>query len=123
MGDDGGAHRVRAAFVSKIAKAVEKALATADPDREEDAGDIPGLVFGHAEHAGPLKQRRQQAEHEMVFAGRNLEPLPSIWLAGQGIDTRCVAMAVEESEHLRTGCDALEHFSEGGMAGHGKSPE
>jgi hypothetical protein len=63
-------------------KPSNQTFATADPDREEDAGDIACLVFGHAEHAGSLEERRQQIEHEVVFAGRDLEPLRRVWLAG-----------------------------------------
>src|SRR5690606_8578470 len=110
MSDDRCTHGVWTAFVGEIAEAVIPKFATADPDREEDAGDIAGLIYGHAEHAGSLEERRQKSQHEVVLAGRDFEPFRRVWDPRQGIDTWRIAMAVEEGEHLLARCDAFEHL-------------
>ena len=75
VGDDGSAHLVWRLPIGEIAEAMKPALAAPDPDREEYAGDVAGLILRHAEHAGAHEERRQQIEHEVVFGRGDLKPL------------------------------------------------
>ena len=101
-----------AVLVGEVAKPVEPAFSATYPDGEEHAGNVAGLEFRHAEHAGSHEKRRQEREHEVVLLGGNLEILAGIGRAGNWIDTRGVVMPVEELEHLLARGDAVEHLPE-----------
>ena len=52
MADDRRTHSIGARRVTKVAIAMEPAVAVIDPDVEEDRADEAGLEFGHGEHPG-----------------------------------------------------------------------